>query len=591
VYPGARLRSAVPPAEIVREQMDRILSSAPFIQSSRMTRFLRFIVECSLDSRADALKEYLIGVEVFDRKPDYDPRVDPIVRVEARRLRSKLQAYYETRGSDDEWIIELPKGTYLPRFRARTAAAAESRVGADESSIVVLPFANLSAQPENEYFSDGLTGELIHALTKVEGLRVVAWNSAAQLKSGSYDVKAIGRQLSVKTVCAGSVRRSATRVRVLAQLIDTATGHYLWSETYDRELQDLLVIQEEIARAIVKALRLTLIERPLTHVTDRRGGNFEAYNHYLKGRFHWNKRSAEGIRKSVEHFEAAIALEPGFAAAHAGLADAFTLHADYGLVHPSEAVPKAKAAASRALELDPLLAEAYASLGLIRSVFDWEWAEAERLYTRSIELGPGYASAHHWFAVDHLGMLGRLEEALDQIELAVRLDPLSAIILEGKGMLLMLSRRFDAANAQYREVLALDPSFSKIHASMGRNYVQMGEYKEAIENFRKAIELCGPMPTILGAMGQAYGLAGEHGAARAVLEQLEGFAATRYVPSTCFALVYLGLGNREKALDWLDIGCRNRELPMAAVGIHPAYDDLRSDPRFQRIVRTVGTVA
>jgi serine/threonine-protein kinase len=563
-----------------------------FAQSARMSRFLRFIVERATSGRPDQLKEYVIGVEVFDRKESYDPRVDPIVRVEARRLRAKLEAYYETDGQSDELVIEFPKGAYVPLFTRRSecpppVSAAPRTAG---RGIAVLPFSNLSAEPDNEYFSDGLTEELIHGLTKVGGLRVVAWNSAARLKGQPYDIREVGRQLDVATILVGSVRKSGEKLRVMAQLVDASSREYLWSETYDRQIEDLFAIQEEISRAIVRTLQLRLLDQPGTSVIRRGAYNLEAYNLYLKGRFQWNKRTADGLKRGVQYFEQAIAVDPSFSPGFAGLADSYSLLADYGLVNPQEIMPKAEAAARKALELDPTLAEAHASLGLIRCSYFWEWAEAEEHYRRAIELNPGYATTHHWFAVDHLAMLGRMEEATAEIEIAQQLDPLSPIIYDGKGFLHLLSRRYDEAIEQYRQMLELDCFFYKAFTAMGRAYTQKGMYEEAITMLQKGRSLSGDIPNILGALGQTYALASRPAEARRLLDELTELSKRRHVPSSCFALILCGLGDKGRALDWLENGCRKRELPMVALKVHPAYDALRGEPRFQALLRTIGLV-
>jgi TolB-like protein len=577
------------PARSIQDQLHRILASKPFAQSVRMSRFLRFTVERAVSGQPDRLKEYVIGVEVFDRAPSYDPRVDPIVRVEARRLRSKLKSYYDTEGASDELIIEFPKGAYAPLFRRRSAAPEPAAT--QGRAIAVLPFSNLSAEPDTEYFSDGLTEELIHGLTKVGGLMVVAWSSAARLKGQPYDVREIGRQLSVSTVLVGSVRSSGERLRVMAQLIDTANGQYLWSETYDRLVEDLFAIQEEISRAIVKTLQIKLLDRPGAPEIRRGAYNLEAYNLYLKGRFQWNKRTADGLKRGVHYFEQAIEVDPGFAPGHAGLADSYSLLADYGLVRPEDIMPEAEAAARKALKLDPTLAEAHASLALIRASYYWEWAEAEEHYLRAIELNPGYATAHHWFSVDHLAMLGRLDEAMVEIEIAQQLDPLSPIIREGKGFVFMLSKRYDQALEEYRQMLELDCFFYKAFTAMGRAYAQKGMYEEAITMLQKGRSLSGDIPNILGALGQTYALASRPAEARRLLEELSELGKRRHVPSSCFALIHLGLGEKERSLEWLETGCQRRELPMVALKVHPAYDDLRGEPRFQALLRKIGLAA
>ncbi|MBI3696829.1 MAG: hypothetical protein HY238_18580 [Acidobacteria bacterium] len=337
----------------IQAQLSKILASPVFAGSDRMSRFLRFTVERALRGEGDRLKEYLLGVEVFDRRSSYDPRIDPIVRVEARRLRSKLEKYYETEGRGDPVRIDFPKGGYSPvlRERDRAAPAPERR------TIAVLPFANLSSDPENEYFSDGLTEELIQALTKVEGLRVVAWSSAFQFKGKARDIRQVGRQLSVDTVLEGSVRRADDRLRITAQLVDVSDGRYLWSQIYEREMKDVFAIQDEISRAIADTPRIKLtgaLVKPYTV-------NLEAYNLYLRGRFNWNKRTEEGLRKAIEYFEQALAGDAQYAPAYCGLADCYSMLGQYGLSPPREVMPQAKAAATRALDIDEALAEAHAS--------------------------------------------------------------------------------------------------------------------------------------------------------------------------------------------------------------------------------------
>jgi TolB-like protein len=331
--------SALPnDADAVRRALEKITSSAVFADSQRMARFLRFAVEESLQGNGCRLKEIVIGSEVFDRGADYDPRLDPIVRVEARRLRSKLLTYYEGEGKDDELIIELPKGTYQPVIRARASAPAKPVVEPvaqpRDATIAVLPFANLDAAPDQQYFSDGLTEELIHALTRIPELRVIAWNTASHFRA-EQDIANIRSRLGVAYVLRGAVRRTAQRLRVTAHLIDTASGEYLWSETYNREILDVFTIQEQIAAVIVNALQLKLGEsaagaggRPL--------GNLESYNLCLRGRYHLNERTPEGLRRAAICFQQAVAVDGSSALAYAGLADSYTLLADYGVVKSTE---------------------------------------------------------------------------------------------------------------------------------------------------------------------------------------------------------------------------------------------------------------
>jgi serine/threonine-protein kinase len=565
------------PAEI-RQELARIVRSRGFSKSPRMERFLRFAVEEALGGRAENLKEYLLGVEVFDRKSEFDPRVDPIVRVEARRLRSKLAKYYRGEGKDGPIRIDFPTGSYAPRFVSNAAAEAGAAKPRQGKRVAVLPFANLSAQPESEYFSNGLTTELIHALTKMSGLLVLAWPSAARYKERS-------EELMAEVVVEGSVRHAFDKVRITVQVIETGSGAYLWSETYDREMRDILAVQEEIAHAIAGALQLRFggSTKPA-----RREPDLAAYHLYLKGRHHWNKRTAEGLRTSVGFFEEAIAKDPEYARAYAGLADAWSLQCDYGLAPPMEVMPKAKSAALRAIELDSTLAEAYVSLGFIRSVYDWEWKEAEAHYGRAIELNPGYAAAHHWYSIDYLALIGRLDQASEEIALARQLDPLSEIIKVSEGYLLMLRREFPKALAYFENLVRQMPGFYKAHTSLGRVHGFLGRFDEAIRALEKGREIAGELPTTVGALGQIQAQAGNRAKAVEALGKLERLEEQMPVPSSCFALIHVGLGNHDQALDYMERACARRELPVASLKVHPAYDALRRMPRFQTLLRRVG---
>ena len=587
---------SVPGPEDVRAQLEQVLASRLFARSNRLCRFLRFSVEESLAGNSGRLKEQIIGMEVFDRKPDYDPRIDPIVRVEARRLRAKLKAYYTSSGRGDLIMIGLPKGAYLPFFKTRSAAAQGSRTSliaasgsalAPRKSIAILPFANMMQGADDDYFSDGLTEELIHLLTRIPSLRVVAWSSASKLRGREADLAGIRRQLRVGTVLRGSVRRTPERVRVTVQLIDSASGDYLWSETYDRGLENVFEIQGEIAHAIVHTLRLKLTGLPQTE-TPRRATNVACYNLCLQGRFHANKRSTEGLRRSVERFEEAILADESCAEAYAGLADAYSLLADYGLMSPAEAVPKARAAAERALELDPQSAEANVSLAFVRSSFEWRWEEAEALYRTAIAANPGYSRARHWFGVDFLGLLGRCQEALSEVRAAFDLDPLSMIIREGLGYMHMVCRDYPRAVAVYREITDMDPDFFRGYSSLGRVLSLMGKHDLALASLERARKLGGDVPSILAATGEVLARMGRVEEARAYLHELTAMSQTRWVPASCFAILHIGLGDYPSALTFLESATDRREFSVTALKVHPLYDPLRSQPRFQRLLERVG---
>jgi eukaryotic-like serine/threonine-protein kinase len=467
---------------------------------------------------------------------------------------------------------------------AHAPGAAELAVAArpgPAATVAVVPFTNASAAPGDEYFSDGLTEQLIHELTRAKRLRVLAWGSASQLRGLEEDTRRAARSLGADHLLVGSVRRVGDRVRISARLVETATGVYLWSETYDRDLLDLFAIQESIARAIARTLEATLssLQRPALSP-----GRVRAYDLYLRGRYLWNQRTPVGLVQSVACFEQALAVDDGFALAHSGLADAYCLLAEYGVRPPDEAMPLARAAALRALELDPRSSEAHASHAMIRGMYDWEWNEAEALYRRAVELNPGYATARHWLGLDLLAILGRFAEAHDEIEVARQLDPLSLSIMEGKPYLLMLERRYDEALEGYRRVMELDPRFSRAYTGMGRTLLQVGRFTEAMGMLEKGRALAGETPGVLGALGQGLAWSGNADGARAILSTLRTLCETGYVPCTTFALVHAALGETGKAIDWLERAADRHDLPLAMIHVHPAYDALRAEPRFAALL-------
>jgi serine/threonine-protein kinase len=580
------------PLEAIRAQLERILSSGTFSRSGRLVRFLRFSVEQALSGNQDCLKEQTIGIQAFDRKPDYDPRIDPIVRVEARRLRSKLKVYYASQGRGDDLLIELPKGTYAPLFRPRASARKEppgttiSGGAAGEKSIAVLPFSNLTADAGDDYFSDGLTEELIHRLTRIPGFRVVAWDTMSRLRGREQDPEGIRRELKVGSILRGSVRRTNGRVRVTAQLVDAHSGAYLWSEAYDRELEDVFAIQEEMARAIVHTLQLTLKASGSLRPRSLKEPGPKCHLLCLQGRFHANGRTRDGLLKSIACFEQAVEVERTCAVAYAGLADAYSLLADHGYLDPAAAAPKARAAAQSALSIDPDCAEAHVSLAFIRTVFDWAWTDAEPLFRRAIELNPGYARAHHWF-VDLLADLRRLDEALSEARIAHHLDPLSQIVWEGCGFVHMLRREYELALDTYRELVEFDPTFYKAYSSMGRVLFLTGRYDEAIAALEKACSLAPDATSALAALGQALAHAGRTGEALQTLEDLQRTSQTRWVPAGSFAILHLGLGNREKALEYCEAAVTARERTVTGFNVHPLWEPLHCEPRFQALLHRV----
>jgi len=513
--------------------------------------------------------------------PALPPGTSPTVATVVRRL---LEKHAERRFESARHVAAALDGA-LGRSSTGIGRALSAAVDS-VPTVAVLPFTNLGHGPDQDYFSDGLTEQLIHELTRIRGVRIVAWSSSVKLKGREDDIHEAARQLGVGSILVGSVRQAGERVRIAARLVQVSTGYYLWSETYDRQIVDLFAVQEEIARAIAGTLERTLGGTTVRRER-RRPASLEAYDLYLRGRFMGNQRTQSGLRRAIECFEQAIALDEELALAHAGLADALCLMADYGHLSPEEALPRARAAALRALELDPGSGEAHASYALIRCLYEWQWDEAEAFFRRAIELNPGYATAHHWLALDHLSVVGRHEEAEEELEVARQLDPLSMIIQEGKPYLQMLQRRYDEAMAGYRVLLEMDTGFFRVYTGMGRTLTQMGRYDEAIAMFEKGRSMAGEVPSILGALGQAYGRAGREAEARGLLAQLSTLERARYVPATPFALVHAGLGEQEEAVAWLERGANRHDLPLTVIKTHPAYDSLRGHPRFEALVERI----
>jgi len=602
------------PADSVGAELERILRSETFAHAERLSRFLRFTVEHAIQGQAGQFKEYLLGVKVFDRGESFDPRLDPVVRVEAHRLRFKLKQYYENEGRDDPVHIEFPKGGYAPVFKSQAAPASGrtqvwkmatlaaavlaagaaiywlarpgARPSARLSSIAVLPFVDLSQERDQEYFCDGITDELINALAKIEGLHVVSRTSVFQFKGKASDVRKIGEQLNVESVLEGSVRKAGHRLRITAQLAKAADGYHLWSGTYEREMKDVFSIQEEISRAIVSALRVPLAGEPGRRLVEGATANLEAYNLYLKGRYNWNQRTQGGLNRSIGFFEQAIAAEPAYAAAWAGLADSYALLASYGESPPREAMPKAKAAAEKALQLDSTLAQAHVSLGFVRSFYDWDWKGAEREYRRAIELNPGYATAHHWYS-GCLRAMGRVDEALAEIQRAQQLDPLSLAIGRDLGRAFRSRRQPERAIEQFRKVLELDPSFPSGYVHLGMAYEDQGSYQEALAAFLKARALPGSNPLTTGALGHCYAASGQPEEARKLLKELEGLARQRYVSAISRALIYIGLGEKDGAFQWLEKACQEHDPWLGWLNADPIFDRLRADSRFPNLLKKV----
>jgi len=459
----------------------------------------------------------------------------------------------------------------------------------DKKRIAVLPFANISPNPSDEYFSDGMTEELIATLSRIRNLGVIARTSVIRYKGLTKPVVEIGRELNVGTVLEGSVRVAGKKLRITAQLIDAGTEEHLWSETYDRNLEDAFSIQSEIAKRIARALKVRVLQSETLRLEKKATGIPEAYSLYLKGRHSLNTRTEKGLKDAIQKFESSIKRDPKFALAYTGLADAYSILASYSLeyVPPKEGFPKAKTAAEKALSLDEHLAEAHASLGLVKFYYEWDWNGAEAEFKKALDLNPGYAQAHQYYA-DFVKSFGRFDEALEEMKKALTLDPLSYSINTGIGHVLYLSRQYDLAIDQYRKVVESDPSFVPARLWFGRPYLQKGMFKEAIEQVEEAVKLSHETTVSLATLAQAFASAGRIADAKKLLDKLLTRGTEQYVPSYWIALVYTSMGNKDEAMKYLERAFLERSSWLVWANVEPRFDSLRSDARFTSLLARIG---
>ncbi len=454
-------------------------------------------------------------------------------------------------------------------------------------SLAVLPLESLSNDASQDYFADGMTDELISDLGQISALRVISRTSVMAYKHARKPLPQIARELNVDAVVEGTVLRSDGQVRITAQLIDANADKHLWSQSYEGELKDTLALQNQVARAIADQIRINLNPQEQTALKIAKVVNPEAYESYLKGRYFWNKRTPDTLKVALAYFNQAIDEDPNYAQAYSGLADTYALLGDwqYAVMTPKEALPKAKAAAIKALELDSTLSEAHNSLAFCFDAFDWDLESAGKEFQRSIELNPGYATAHHWYAW-HLSLLGRYEEAIEEMRKAKNLDPLSLIINADLAELLVIAHFYDESMIQSRKTIEMDPNFALAHNQLAQAYLQKHMNAEAIAELQKAVDLSGGSPTIIANLARAYAASGKTSEAVKLLGDLKNHPNRGYSDASEVAVVYAALGDKDQAMHWLEIGYEERFNP--GVLLRPGFDPLRSDPRFQDLVHRIG---
>lgn len=459
------------------------------------------------------------------------------------------------------------------------------RVSTDQS-IAVLPFANLSTVPENEYLSDGITEEITNALTQIEGLGVASRTSAFAFKGKNLDIRRIGEQLNVTSVLEGSVRRAGNRLRITAQLVNVSDGYHLWSERFDREMEDVFAIQDEIAGAIVTTLKGRLAAEKHAQTVKRYTQNLEAYELYLKGRYVEKTRTRDGLTKGIEYFEKAIGEDEKYALAYTGLADSYYLQAWYRYLAPKEVFPLAKVAAAKALEIDEQLPEAHTSQGVVSFYYDWDWESAKRAFTRALELNPSDATAMHAYA-EYLAARNRLDDALTMVTQAHQFDPLSLTINAGVGWIHYFRRDYGESIRQFEKTIELDPDYVFLNWFLGQSYLMNGLGDEAMAAFRRGLDRSGNHPGMAAYLALACARAGETEEALELLHGLESRIAEAYVPLDYLSVVCMGLGKTKEALGWLEQACDERALHLVFLGVDPVFDELRSDPRFTRVLHKI----
>jgi TolB-like protein/Tfp pilus assembly protein PilF len=474
-------------------------------------------------------------------------------------------------------------GRYSASRSISTKSERASATAVSDKSIAVLPFANLSRDPDNAYFAAGIQDEIITRLSKIGDLKVISCTSTQRFKSAPDDIPAIAAQLRVANVLEGSVQRTPDKVRVNVQLIKAATDDHLWADTFDRQLTDIFGVESEIAKTIAETLRAKLSGSEQNAIAARPTENTDAYQLYLRGRFFWNKRTGQNLNKAADYFNQAIAADPNYALAYVGLADSYVLMPLYGAGTPQDCYPKAKAAAEKALQLDDTLAEAHTSLAQIFCYYDLDFVRAAREYQRAIELNPNYPTAHQWYGSSALTALGRFDEAIAEVKRAIALDPLSLVINADLGNSYYRARRYNEAIKQLRKTVDLDPGFYYAHWNLGSALAANGDLAGAIEEYEKARSL-NDDPSMLGLLGNAYAAAGKKSEAIKIRDELEAISKQRYVSDYSFAIVNLGLGYRDEALRRLQRSYQDRAGDsLRFIRVDPLLDPLRRDPRFEAL--------
>ncbi len=574
-------------ASEIRAQLQRITRSSSFAGSERLRRFLTWTVEQTLRGHAETIKQYVIGQEVFDRRGDFDPRVDSIVRTEAGRLRRKLREYYASSGNTDPVMISYDPGSYVPNFRRceRQPPSTSDKVvkllpsEKREPAVVVLPFENLTVHPDREYFCRGIAESIQECLAASPRLKVISSVSASRFRSAESDFRMASR-LGVTTVVEGSVQQAAERIRIHAKALDLSSEKYVWARAFDRLMPDVFAIQDEIAASVATALSVRLLNLPGRGTKDP--PSVDAYQLYLKGRHHWNRLSAKGCKRAIDYFTRAVLLYPDYARPYAGLAEAYLWLIFFGGCKPLDLVKVIRSVALRALDLDPGCAQAYIVLATLTGIFEARWSEAETLFSKGLELQPNYVPGYLQRGFLRL-QTGNLPASGADVARALELDPLSVRCHRASGLRFYLQREYDGALSALDRALELEPEIRHSHYSKGLILLQSGQPQEAIASILKSLK--GFKPTLyMGALAAAYAIAGSTREANEALQALHEQATRAFVSPIAFVHAYSGMGRRLEALDWLERATEEGYSGFMNLKLEPMIDCLRSDARFQTVL-------
>ncbi len=577
------------PSESVLHALERALSSVAFSRSPRLARFLRYLVERSLEGASEGLKEYVIGIDVFDRQANYDQRLDPIVRVEARRLRGKLQQYYAQEGHTDPIRIEIPARGYHPVFRTTDCVLSEPQnatASGPGTTLVVLPMVPLGTDLSDTLFADGLTDEISDLISGLDHVQVMSRSSAFQYKGRTLDVRAIGAELEVDYVLEGTVRREGSTVRISAHLVNTAYGFRVWSGVREQRLAGVLATQKAVAQALVAELSVRLTPGLATASPSRPSSQYSPYSMYLRGRFQMGNRTDDGIRKSISSFRQVIDADPEYALAYAGLADAYSLGARYDVFPSQDSWGRARAAALTALRIDDTLPEAHTALAFV-DLHQWNWPAAEREFSAAIFLNPDYAPARQWYAW-YLILTGQFDSAISNLKRALDLDPLSANVSADLALAHYFSRHYDDVVTQCERTLDLAPGFYRPHHLLGLAFLQQHRPAEAIEQFRTAAVLSRGNPKMLVLLAHSYAALGKPEDAMRIAYELN-HVRKAYLPPTDAALLHSATGDADRAFASLETAFQEHDSELVWLSVDPIHDRIREDPRFPVFLERVTT--